>query len=103
MNVGPIESRMDWVWLDGEVIPGSQASVPIYDRGFLYGDAVFETMRSYGGILHELDAHLARLDHSQGVVAMEPQFSSAFLKSAFSKSAPLRFAPLKFALIRFAS
>jgi branched-chain amino acid aminotransferase len=52
------------VMIDGQVRPPGQAQVSVFDRGFLYGDAVFETIRTYGGAPFELDAHLARLERS---------------------------------------
>lgn len=52
-----------WTAVDG-VIGEGQATVPITDRGFLYGDSVFETFRTYEGLPHALDRHLARLRRS---------------------------------------
>jgi len=40
------------------------ASISVYDRGFLYGDSVFETLRTYGGRPFALDEHMARLARS---------------------------------------
>jgi len=51
------------VYLDGKFIPLSQAKVSILDRGFCYGDALFETMRVYSGKIFQLDQHLNRLEH----------------------------------------
>jgi branched-chain amino acid aminotransferase len=65
----------DWVSIDGEVMPADEGRVPIYDRGFLYGDSVFETMRTYGGQLHALQLHLDRLRLSASRIAMELGFS----------------------------
>lgn len=50
------------VYLNGEFVPLSQAKVSILDRGFCYGDAVFETMRVYSGKIFRLDLHLDRLE-----------------------------------------
>lgn len=50
--------------VNGEVVPESDASVPVADRGFMYGDAAFETLRAYDGTLFEWEAHLERLEHS---------------------------------------
>ena len=47
--------------LDGALVPPEQAVVSVFDRGFLYGDSVYEVVRTYGGAPFELDAHLARL------------------------------------------
>ena len=50
------------VWLDGALVPRTEARVSIDDLGFLYGAACFETMRAFGGVVFRLDRHLARLD-----------------------------------------
>ena len=52
------------VYLDGEVVPESRAFIHIRDRGFIDGDAVFDTARSFGGTLLRLDADLHRLMRS---------------------------------------
>ncbi len=51
------------VYLNGEFTPLSQATVSILDRGFCYGDALFETLRVYSGTIFQLDRHLDRLQH----------------------------------------
>ncbi len=50
--------------IDGEVVPAEAAVVSVFDRGFLYGDSVFETIRTYGGRPFELEKHLDRLEAS---------------------------------------
>ena len=52
------------VSIDGVLRSPDQATVSAYDRGFLYGDAVFEVFRTYGGGPFALDEHLARLRRS---------------------------------------
>jgi branched-chain amino acid aminotransferase len=52
------------VWLDGRVIDGSEARVPVTDHGLLYGDGVFEGIRLWSGRAFRLEAHLARLSRS---------------------------------------
>ena len=52
------------VAVDGVVLTPEHATVSVYDRGFLYGDAVFEVLRTYGGRPFALDEHLARLRRS---------------------------------------
>jgi branched-subunit amino acid aminotransferase/4-amino-4-deoxychorismate lyase len=49
------------VYLDGQFRPEPEARIPVGDRGFLYGDAVFETIRTYRGVPHLLGEHLGRL------------------------------------------
>ncbi|MBI3387390.1 MAG: aminotransferase class IV [Deltaproteobacteria bacterium] len=50
-----------FVYVNGHVVPAAGARVSVFDRGFLYGDGLFETMRSYRGALFGLSEHLARL------------------------------------------
>jgi branched-chain amino acid aminotransferase len=52
------------VSLDGRIVPPEAATVSVFDRGFLYGDSVFEVLRSYGGVLFGFEEHLARLARS---------------------------------------
>lgn len=49
------------VHLNGALVPAAQARVSPFDRGFLFGDGVYEGLRSFGGALVGLDAHVARL------------------------------------------
>jgi len=50
------------VYLNGEFIALADAKVSILDRGFCYGDALFETMRVYSGKIFHLNLHLDRLE-----------------------------------------
>ena len=70
----------DWVSINGTVLPASEGTIPIYDRGFLYGDSVFETLRTYGGRPHALDLHLDRLRLSASRVVMELEASDETLR-----------------------
>lgn len=49
------------VFLNGSVVDESEALIPAGDRGVLFGDGVFETMRAYGGKPFRMDRHLERL------------------------------------------
>ena len=55
---------MKIVLVNGQPEPPERAVISVYDRGFLYGDAVFETIRTYGGRPYALDEHIARLARS---------------------------------------
>jgi len=55
---------MTTVYLNGVFLPIDQACVPVLDRGFLFGDGVYEVIPVYGGNLFRLEQHLQRLDHS---------------------------------------
>lgn len=54
-------SRRAIAWVDGRVVPASEATVPLTDDGFLRGDAVFDAVLVRRGRTHALDDHLARL------------------------------------------
>ena len=58
------------VLIDGVVYAPEEARVSVYDRGFLYGDSVFETIRTYGGKAFALDEHIRRLERSAGEVGI---------------------------------
>jgi D-alanine transaminase len=52
------------VYLNGAFLPLEQACVPVTDRGFLFGDGVYEVIPAYGGRLLRLPHHLQRLQNS---------------------------------------
>ena len=54
----------EWVCLNGELMPAEQARVSVFDSGFMQGVGLFETMRSYAGIVFRLEQHLDRLAQS---------------------------------------
>jgi branched-subunit amino acid aminotransferase/4-amino-4-deoxychorismate lyase len=58
-------------YLNGSLVPLSQARISPMDYGFLYGYGLFETMRAYGGRVCLLDKHLARLEHSAGTLGID--------------------------------
>ncbi len=53
-----------FVWLNGSYVPLSRAAISPFDRGLLYGDGVFETMRAENGRTLDLTRHLERLKRS---------------------------------------
>jgi len=58
------------VFLNGRYVPTARATVSVYDRGLLYGDGLFETMRAYSGKVFALAEHLLRLRRSAGVIGI---------------------------------
>ncbi len=52
------------VRIDGESVAPEAAKISVFDRGFLYGQAAFETLRTYEGIPFEAEAHIGRLQDS---------------------------------------
>jgi branched-chain amino acid aminotransferase len=63
--------------LDGVLVPPGEARVSVFDRGFLYGDSVYEVIRTYGGRPFEEEAHLARLRHSADRIGLTPKWDAA--------------------------
>jgi branched-chain amino acid aminotransferase len=59
------------VLIDGRPMAPESAKVSVFDRGFLYGDSVFETLRTYRGRPFALDRHLTRLAASASRVFIE--------------------------------
>jgi len=59
------------VFINGEHIDKEQAAISVFDHGLLYGDGVFEGMRSYGGKVFRLQEHLKRLWDSAKSIWLE--------------------------------
>jgi branched-chain amino acid aminotransferase len=68
------------VYLNGSLVPRSQAKISPFDLGFLYGYALFETMRAYSGDIFRLGAHLERLTCSAAQLGIP--LSASELKKA---------------------
>jgi branched-chain amino acid aminotransferase len=58
------------VFVNGRFVARRRAAVSVFDRGFLYGDGLFETMRSYRGVVFALEDHIERLRASANVFAL---------------------------------
>ena len=58
------------VYVNGTFVPPAQATVPAFDHGYLFGDGLFETLRTYGGVPFRLDEHLARLKEGLAELAI---------------------------------
>lgn len=61
----------DKVYLNGEYLPLSEAKVSVLDRGFLFGDGVYEVIPSYSGRLFRIKDHLQRLQVSTNRIKLE--------------------------------
>ena len=57
--------------VDGDLVPAAEATVSVRDRGFMYGDAAFETLRSYGGSIFEWEAHADRLRRTCEAIGLD--------------------------------
>jgi len=60
------------VYVNGEYLPDTEATVSIFDRGFLFADGVYEVTSVLGGRLIDFDGHARRLERSLGELAMTP-------------------------------
>jgi D-alanine transaminase len=61
----------DTVYLNGEYLPLANAKVSVMDRGFLFGDGVYEVIPAYAGKLFRLENHLERLDNSLNSIRLQ--------------------------------
>ena len=59
------------IFMNDRLVPEEEAKVSVFDHGLLYGDGVFEGLRSYSGRVFRLDAHLDRLWASARAIALE--------------------------------
>lgn len=59
------------VWIDGGIVDGTEARIPVTDHGLLYGDGIFEGIRVNGGRVFRLDAHMARFAASARALCLD--------------------------------
>jgi len=81
------------VMIDGELVPPDRALVSVFERGFLYGDSVFESLRTHHGRLVFLEQHLTRLERSADRVLIPmpvalAQFREEVLAAVHGHGAP---------------
>ncbi len=62
-------------WLNGEILPESRAMITFRDAGFIYGDAVFDTARTFHGVPFRLKEHIDRLYDTLSYVRIDPCLS----------------------------
>jgi branched-chain amino acid aminotransferase len=65
--------------IDGEISPTAEAGIPVLDRGFLYGDSVYEVFRTYNGVPLFASEHFDRLENSARLIHMSITQSRAEL------------------------
>lgn len=74
----------DLAYLNGEFLPIDKAMVPIEDRGYQFGDAVYEFIASYNGRLFYLEEHLDRLERSLKGLFFPPVSREAIRKAVLT-------------------
>lgn len=65
------------VFLNGKFMPIEEARVPVLDRGFIFGDGVYELVPVYSRVPFRIDEHLARLERSLAAVRIRNPYSRA--------------------------
>ncbi len=68
------------VWIEGEIVDGAEAKIPVIDHGLLYGDGIFEGMRIINRRVFRLDDHLRRLAVSARAIGLNIPVSRAALQ-----------------------
>jgi len=59
------------IWMNGEFVDEKDARISVFDHGLLYGDGVFEGLRSYGGRIFKLEEHVERLYRSAQAISLK--------------------------------
>jgi branched-chain amino acid aminotransferase len=81
------------VYLNGTIVPENEALLPFRDRGVKYGDAVFDTTRTFGHRIFKLREHLERLYRSLRYVRIDPGLSleemAAITEDVVARNLPL--------------
>lgn len=77
-----------WIYLNNRFVEDKDAVVSVFDHGFLYGDGVYETIRSYGSRIFMRDQHVARLGRSAEAIGLTlPRLDwPALLEEAMSRN-----------------
>lgn len=75
----------EWIWLNGEIMPLSEARIGVEDRGFQFADGVYEVVRFYNGKLFTLQQHLQRLQRSADGIQLTIPMETAKLGDEIGK------------------
>ena len=70
------------IYIDGAIVPESQAKISVFDHGLLYGDGVFEGIRFYNGRVFRLEQHIRRLYDSARAILLNVAISPAEMTRA---------------------
>ena len=73
------------VYLNGEFIPLSEAKIPVLDRGFIFGDGIYEVIPVYAKRLFRLDEHLDRLNNSLDAIRIPNPYPESEWKKILSQ------------------
>ena len=76
---------MKYVYLNGEFLPPDQAKVSVFDRGFVFGDGVYEVIPVFGGRMFRLPHHLMRLANSMDAIRLRHPHTAEEWKAIFTR------------------
>ena len=68
------------IFFNGQLVPEEQANISVFDRGFMYGDGIFETLRLFNGKPFRWQEHLERFQRGAEFLKIEPPFSADVLR-----------------------
>jgi branched-chain amino acid aminotransferase len=68
------------VYVNGTITPADQAVIPVYDHGFVYGEGVYETLRTYNRVPFLYDRHMRRLRASASALHLDVPFDDGTLR-----------------------
>ena len=71
--------------VNGRIADQDRAVISVFDHGFLYGEGVYETLRTYNGQPFLFDRHMRRLRDSAGMIALPVPFTDAGAGGADSR------------------
>jgi len=74
------------VYVNGRITSDADAVVSVFDHGFLYGEGVYETLRTYNRRLFLFDRHVRRLRRSAGMIALDVPFGDEELLQAITRT-----------------
>jgi branched-chain amino acid aminotransferase len=75
----------NYAYVNGRFVPETEATVSIFDRGFLYGDGVFETMRLYSGKIFRLADHMQRMAYGLESLRLDCAVETAQVEAIFDE------------------
>src|SRR5215204_1564028 len=92
------------VYVNGTITPANQAVIPVYDHGFLYGEGVYETLRTYNKVPFLYARHMRRMRASaerlDRLVPFDDETLAAWVDDTMASAGELREAYIRILLTR---
>ena len=74
------------IWMNGELVSCAEARISVFDHGMLYGDGIFEGLRSYNGRVFEREAHLKRFFNSAKALSLTLPYTAEQIGRALDEA-----------------